>query len=96
MANYERSQSTNPAFNRPKRAYIVYDPSNGEVLHTHYSIDSPTGVPVREEAAQRAKRFVGKAHSSDVLEVEPSKIPRNKRFKIDAKARKLVVIEDSQ
>jgi hypothetical protein len=97
------SASTNPAAETHQRAYVVYDTSTGEILHVHYAIEAPEGVPVREDAVHRARRIAGNARPSDVLEVEPAELHhpnrpngRSIRFKVDVEAKRIVLIDNSR
>jgi len=84
-------QSSDPGIISILRCHIVYDKATGDVIHIHHSVEFENGAPVREDAVTRARRLAGKAGAhAEVIEVDPSHLPRPGKFRIDPKKHTIV------
>lgn len=72
------------------RAFVVYDKTTGEILHTHRSITFESRHD-RETPERQARRHAGsKAKDAAVLEVDPSEIQDVGSYKVDVANMKLI------
>jgi hypothetical protein len=78
---------------------VLYDPSNGTIVHTHWVttlsggrvVDQP-GMEkrIRERAASRGRNVQG----MKVLHVDPKEYKQGTRYRVDLEARKLAKLSE--
>ena len=86
--------SRNVAVAEDQKLCVLYDPSNGAIVHTHWVTTLPGGRKIdeaelekriRERAAFRGRDVQG----LKVLHVDPSEYKQGTRYQVDTKAGKL-------
>ena len=91
MTYTDTPQSSDPGIVSTSRCYVVYDKSTGDAIHIHHSVEFENGAPIQEDAMKRARRLAGKAGAhAEVIEVDPSHLPRRGKFRIDPKKHTIV------
>ncbi len=74
---------------------VLYDPSNGTILHTHWVTTLPGGHKVDKAELERRIRERATSRSRDVnglkvLHVDPREYDQGMRYRVDVEAGKLV------
>jgi hypothetical protein len=79
-----------------ERAYVVYHPRSGEILHEHIVTNYKNSRPMspKQEEAQAvelAKRYGHTVRGMKVLAVDPKRLDGSTALRVDIKTSKLVV-----
>ena len=80
------------------RICVLYDPSNGAIVHTHKVTTLPRGRRLDDTAMERRIRELAKSHVADapelkVLHVNPENIVMGTNYRVDVAAGKLVEVK---
>jgi hypothetical protein len=92
MSASNQHQSTDPTLQPRVRAHVVYDTTNGEILHIHHSVTFGRDSHLSEPPEERARRLAsGRAkENAAVLEVDPAELAKRTSIRIDVVTRKIV------
>lgn len=86
-------QSTEPRIQSISRAYVVYEPASGDILHIHHAVEIVGGPPPLEPPRERALRLAGVVGRNDVevLEVGSAEVNHGRPMRVD-RTRQVVVV----
>ena len=92
MSASNQHQSTGPTLTPQVHAYVVYDTTNGEILHIHHSVAFQDGAYQSEPPEERARRLAdGRAtENAAVLEVDASALSGRAPKRVDPATGKIV------
>jgi hypothetical protein len=93
MAVTSMPQSTRNNIVPTVRAYVVHDPTTGEVLHIHHAVTFPHDRSGGESSEARALRLAGRRAGAGavVLEVDPNEVSFDRRpIKVDIASSRIV------
>jgi hypothetical protein len=79
---------------KSERAYVVYDPKTGYIVHVHQAttfrgVKGPSQTEEKQQALATAKQFGHRVEGAAVLAVAPDKLDFSVPLRIDLKTRKL-------
>ena len=84
----------NVAVAEDQKLCVLYDPSNGNIVHTHWVTTLPGGLKVDREEIERRIRDRATSRGRDVkglkvLHVDPKEYEQGTRYGVDLEAGKL-------